>query len=140
MENLEKKHLQNLDIFNDIQNTLLEIYNKDNKLIDIKHKFDNSLCIFIINKLKSFIIDANKFICLVNDDLLKNTIKNHINEFNKLIFIMNSINNNNIKNVVTYIKNKIYQDNKVIDDLKNLPKVPTHNPLQKNNLFECVYK
>ena len=137
---MENKHLKNLDIFNNIQVALIDIYHKNNNLTNITNFFDKKLCNCINNNLNLFISDANNFITIIQDDILKNTINKHIFEFTKLINTINNIHSNQIYNVIKYIQNKIYQDQKIIEDLNNLPNIPNTIPSVSKNALKISQK
>ena len=127
MESLEKTHLKNLDNYSKILDILIEIYlkNKNQEFVNIKTKFDIELCNIINKNLDKYVIDTQNFLNVSkNDIILSNTLKNHISDFKKLILVIHNIKNNNKDYVINFIRCHIEDNNKLIQELNNLPSPP----------------
>lgn len=133
---LENIHIKNVHKYLDIIEILIELYLKNdiNKFNYIRSKLDDKLCDDIILLLKKSTCTANNYLIDISSDLsIKNLIHTHITDFSKLIIIINCIKQNISLSVIDFIKNKIENQNKLLEDIKNIPSPPKNN-LPKINI------
>lgn len=128
----ETKHMNNINIYNEIVNLLITIYNKainekKDKIILIKKYFTNDLCYHNINKLKKFTNDLKNLKIINTDPNFGEILKQHSNDYTNLILALTHIINRN-PNIISFIENSIKVSKQLLHIIESIPKPPSFDP------------